>query len=55
MNKKYKKTAAVFTAAILMTANLTACSLKKNKNSDLKDFSIGYLPSTGHLLYFVAK
>ncbi|MBR6982573.1 MAG: ABC transporter substrate-binding protein [Ruminococcus sp.] len=55
MNKKYKKTAAVFTAAILMTANLTACSLKKNKKSDLKDFSIGYLPSTGHLLYFVAK
>ncbi|MDD3394954.1 MAG: ABC transporter substrate-binding protein [Anaerotignum sp.] len=30
-------------------------SKKSNQPSELVDFSIGYLPSTGHLLYFVAK
>ena len=33
----------------------TASSGSTSKPTELVDFNIGYLPSTGHLLYFVAK
>ncbi len=56
--------------SILLVLGTAACSEKQPANSnaageeaegaqkqsaELVDFSIGYLPSTGHLLYFVAK
>lgn len=58
MRSKSIKAVALFVAVVLSVVSLTACSGSKSKsNSDgeLKHFSIGYLPSTGHLLYFVAK
>ena len=62
MKNKLKRIGALLLAALLIAASLTACSgdsgsksSSDNKSQNLKHFSIGYLPSTGHLLYFVAK
>ncbi|QIB67969.1 ABC transporter substrate-binding protein [Aminipila butyrica] len=57
-NIKRRWLSALLICALLFTAvgcAGTAGGKTSSKKSDLIDFSIGYLPSTGHLLYFVAK
>ena len=60
MKNKLKRRAALIAAVVLLLSTVavafTACAGGgKSKDSDLIDFKLGYLPSTGHLLYFVAK
>lgn len=55
-----KKILSLLTASVISVTMLTSCSGKEqgksnSKSKDLIPFSLGYLPSTGHLLYFVAK
>ena len=55
-----KRVISLLTASVISVVMVTSCSDKSqeksnSKSKDLIPFSLGYLPSTGHLLYFVAK
>ena len=55
-----KRVISLLTASVISVVMVTSCSNKSqeksnSKSKDLIPFSLGYLPSTGHLLYFVAK
>jgi len=48
-----KRKTALFTAGILAVSGLLSGCGKKDNDSD--KLNVGYLPSPGHLLYFVAQ
>lgn len=53
MSRFKKGISLILVFAVLVTT--AGCAGTTSKAKELVDFNIGYLPSTGHLLYFVAK
>jgi NitT/TauT family transport system substrate-binding protein len=50
-----KKIISVIITIALLTGVLTGCSSKGKSDSSLTEFKVGYLASTGHILYFIAQ
>ena len=50
-----KKIISVSAAMVLAISALTGCGAEKNSENQKKDFNLGHLNSTAHLLGFVAK
>jgi len=46
---------ALFASVIIMGILLTGCPSRKEAESALTKFNVGYLASTGHILYFIAQ